>query len=69
MSFLSKVKVVSASDSKLAAINQLKQSIHNLKMRFPMGIKSIDDSHDDKLKRLQILLQEIEDGLKKENGD
>lgn len=54
-----------ASSSKLAAINQLKQSIHNLRMRFPMGIKSIDDSHDDKLKRLQILLDEIESDLKK----
>jgi hypothetical protein len=54
-----------ASSSKLAAINQLKQSIHNLRMRFPMGIKSIDDSHDDKLKRLQILLDEIESDLNK----
>lgn len=52
------------SSSKLVAINQLKQSIHNLRMRFPIGIKSIDDAHDDKLKRLQVLLDEIESDLK-----
>lgn len=64
MSFLK--KITSATDSKLAAINQLKQSIHNLRNQFPIGIKSIDDSHDDKLKRLQDLLKDIESDLKKE---
>lgn len=48
------------SSSKLAQINQLKQSIHNLKMRWPIGIKSIDDKHDEKLKRLLKLLKEEE---------
>lgn len=37
---------------------ELEQSIHNLKMRPPMGLKRIDDEHDDKLKRLQSLLSE-----------
>lgn len=46
------------SASKLEQINQLKQSIHNLKMRWPIGIKSIDDNHDEKLKRLVKLLKE-----------
>lgn len=49
---------VSKSNSKLAQINQLKQSIHNLKMRWPIGIRSIDDEHDQKLKRLEDLLKE-----------
>jgi hypothetical protein len=51
------------SSSKLAAINDLKQSIHNLRNKFPMGIKSIDDSNDEKLKRLLVLLDEIESDL------
>lgn len=63
MAFLNKIHA--ASNSKLAAINQLKQSIHNLRMRFPIGLKSIDDEHDDKLKRLQVLLDEIESDLNK----
>ena len=46
------------TDSKLAQIRQLKQSIHNLKMRWPIGIKSIDDSHDAKLRLLQSILDE-----------
>jgi len=41
----------------MEALQQLKQNIHNLKMRFPIGIKSIDDEHDAKLKRLLIELQ------------
>ena len=49
--------------SKLAAINELKQSIHNLRNKFPMGIKSVDDSNDEKLKRLLALLDEIESDL------
>jgi len=49
------------SSSKLEILNQLKQSIHNLRMRFPIGIKSIDDEHDAKLKRLEKLLEEFAD--------
>jgi hypothetical protein len=49
--------------AKLAAINDLRQSIHNLKNRFPIGIKSIDDAHDDKLKKLQAVLKDIEADL------
>ena len=49
--------------SKLAAINEIKQSIHNLRNKFPMGIKSVDDSNDEKLKRLLALLDEIESDL------
>ena len=47
------------SETKNDQLNQLKQSIHNLKMRWPIGIKSIDDAHDEKLKRLQKLLKEL----------
>lgn len=36
---------------------ELEQAIHNLLMRIPIGIKSIDDAHDAKLKRLQALAQ------------
>lgn len=53
-------KIKGFSDSKLVQINQLKQSIHNLKMRFPIGIRSIDDSCDEKLKRLEGLLIEVQ---------
>lgn len=51
------------SPSKLAVINDLKQSIHNLRNKFPMGIKSIDDGNDEKLRRLLALLEEIEADL------
>lgn len=47
------------TNSKLDQIKQLEQSIHNLKMRFPIGIKSIDDFHDEKLERLKKLLSEL----------
>lgn len=47
------------SDSKLEQRRQLLQSIHNLKMRFPVGIKSIDDEHDAKLKRLEELFARL----------
>jgi hypothetical protein len=43
--------------SKLEQIKQLEQSIHNLRMRFPIGIRSIDDAHDEKLKRLEDMLK------------
>ena len=43
---------------RLAWINQLKQNIHNLRMRCPIGIRSIDDEYDEKLKRLEALLEE-----------
>jgi hypothetical protein len=43
--------------SKLDQLNQLRQAIHNLRMRFPIGIKSITDAHDAKLDRLQKLLE------------
>ena len=39
--------------------NQLLQSIHNLRVRWPIGIKSIDDAHDEKLKRLEALLARL----------
>jgi hypothetical protein len=42
-------------DVHSGAKQQLEQSIHNLKNRFPMGIKSIDDEHEAKLKNLQDL--------------
>lgn len=48
---------MSKSTSKLAQIKQLKQSIHNLRMRWPIGIRSIDDEHDQTLKRLEALLK------------
>lgn len=47
------------SSSKLAGINQLRQGIHNLKMRWPIGIMAIDDEHDAKRKRLELLLELI----------
>lgn len=47
------------STTQLECMNQLKQSIHNLEMRWPCGIKSIDDEANDKLKRLKQLLKEI----------
>jgi hypothetical protein len=42
-------KVLVSLESRL----KLEQAIHNLKMRFLIGIKSIDDKHDEKLKKLQ----------------
>lgn len=46
--------------SKLETINQLKQSIHNLKMRWPIGIKSIDDVCDKRIITLIDLLKTLE---------
>ncbi|MEM4379320.1 MAG: hypothetical protein QXL01_01355, partial [Thermoplasmatales archaeon] len=46
-------KTSNEGDSKSAVCQQIEQNIHNLKMRPPMGIRSIDDAHDKKLKRLQ----------------
>ena len=43
-------------DSWLAQIQGLKQSIHNLKMRVPIGLKKIDDDCDLKLARYEDLL-------------
>ena len=47
------------SDSKLECLRQLNQQIHNLKNRWPIGILSIDDKYEEKLKRLESLLVEI----------
>lgn len=47
------------TDSKLACMHQLNQAIHNLKMRWPIGIPSIDNEADEKLKRLEKLMEEI----------
>jgi hypothetical protein len=43
------------SASKLAVINDIKQKIHNLRNRFPIGIASIDYANDEKLRNLIIL--------------
>lgn len=48
------------SSTKLEQINRLRQNIHNLRMRVPIGIRSIDDEHDAKLKRLEALLKDLE---------
>ena len=45
------------NSSILADIQQLKQSIHNLKMTFPIGILSVDNPNDEKLDKLNDLLQ------------
>lgn len=47
------------STTKLEQMKQLLQAIHNLKMRFPIGIRSIDNEHDERLKRLEKILKEI----------
>lgn len=51
------------SASLLECERQLGQSIHNLKMRWPIGIRSVDDSHDEKLKRLQKLKVELYENI------
>lgn len=48
------------SAAKLEQINRIKQKMHNLRMRVPMGIRSIDDEHTAKLKRLEALLKDLE---------
>lgn len=45
------------TDSKLALIKALEQSIHNLKMRVPIGIISIDKHYEDKLIKLNSALE------------
>lgn len=45
------------TNSKIGQIKSLKQSIHNLKMRWPIGIRSIDDYYDNKLKTLEQILE------------
>lgn len=39
--------------------SQLKQTIHNLKMRFPIGILSIDNAYDERLKQYKEMLEEV----------
>ena len=44
------------TDSKMAIIRQVEQNIHNLKVRWSIGIKAVDDAHDRKLLRLEAIL-------------
>lgn len=42
--------------STLNDILSLEQTIHNLKVRFPIGMRKIDDEYDQRLKNLELLL-------------
>ena len=43
------------SNSKLECLKQLEQNIHNLTMRWPCGIKSIDDEKKRRIKKIDTI--------------
>ena len=47
---------------KLEELRRLEQNYHNLRNKFPMGLRELDDENDEKTKRLK---QHIDEARKK----
>lgn len=56
---MKRINTMEMSASKLECLRQLRQSIHNLKMTWPSGWKTIDDENKERLKTLEQILKDV----------